>query len=137
MRRLLSLMAALGLVLSIAAVPAAAGGPPSLSFYIDGTRYRTVGTPTDFSGTGAPDSSFETIWALGNGLANVAEAAPGQPGFKGGRWMVLPVTWNVAPVQLTSNEQVEWYASQGWITIGSTPVKQFECPIIQVRGGGN
>ena len=56
MRRLASLLAATGLLISIAAAPVAAGGPPSLSFYIDGARYRTVGTPTDFSNTGAPDS---------------------------------------------------------------------------------
>ena len=131
MRRLISLLAGFGLVLSMAAVPVSAGSPPSLSFYVDGVRYRTVGTPTDFTNTGAPTSSFEAIYALGDGLINVAEAAPGQPGFKGGRWMVLPITWNVAPVQLTSDEQVELYATNGWITIGSTPVKEFECPVIQ------
>jgi hypothetical protein len=134
MRRLLSILAGLGLVLSIAAAPAAAGGPPSLAFYVDGVQYRTVGTPTDFSGTGAPAHSYDTIWALGNGLANVAEAAPGQPGYNGGRWMVLPVTWNVAPVQLTSNEQVEAFAEAGWITVGTTPLQLFECPVIPVSG---
>jgi hypothetical protein len=125
-------IAALGVALSITAGGAAAGGPPSLSFYVDGTRYRTVGTPTDFTGTGAPASSFETIYALGSGLANVAEAGPGQPGFRGGRWMVLPVTWNTTPIQLTSNEQVAEYAANGWITIGTTPVREFECPVIRV-----
>ena len=65
MRRLLSLLAGLGLLASIAAAPVAAGGPPSLAFYVDGVRYRTVGTPTDFSGTGAPAHSFDTIYALG------------------------------------------------------------------------
>jgi hypothetical protein len=129
--RLGSVVAALGLTLSIAG-GTSAGGPPSVGFYVDGTLYRTIGTPTDFTGTGAPASSFETIYALGSGLINVAEAGPGQTGFRGGRWMVLPVTWNVAPVQLTSNEQVATYAANGWITIGSTPVKEFECPVIRV-----
>jgi hypothetical protein len=127
-----SALAALGVALSITAGGVAAGGPPSLSFYVDGARYRTVGTPTDFTGTGAPASSFETIYALGPGLVNVAEAGPGQPGFRGGRWMVLPVTWNTSPIQLTSNEQVEAYAANGWITIGTVPVKEFECPVIRV-----
>ena len=136
MRRLVALVGALGLVASLSVGTASAGGPPALSFYVDGVRYRTVGTPTDFTGTGAPASSFEEIYALGPGLINVAEAAPGQPGFRGGRWMVLPVTWNTAPVQLTSNEQVAWYAANGWITIGTTPVKEFECPVIRVPGNG-
>jgi hypothetical protein len=127
-----SVVAALGVALSITAGGASAGGPPSLAFYVDGVRYRTVGTPTDFTGTGAPASSFEPIYALGNGLINVAEAGPGQPGFRGGRWMVLPITWHTAPVQLTSNEQVAQYAANGWITIGLLPAKEFECPIIRV-----
>jgi hypothetical protein len=71
---------------------------------------------------------------LGDGLANVAEAKPGDRDFNGGRWMVLPVTWHTAPVQLTSAEQVEAYADQGWLTIAGTPVREFECPVIPVGG---
>ena len=131
MRRLAALGAALGLLVSVAAGTVQAGGPPGLSFYADGVQYRTIGTPTDFTGTGAPASSFEAIYALGNGLANVAAAAPGDAGFRGGRWMVLPVTWNVQPTQLTSGAQVLEYASNGWITIATSPVKEFECPVIR------
>lgn len=134
MRRFISLLAGLGLALMLAAGTVSAGGPPSLSFYVDGARYRTVGTPTDFSTTGAPDSSFEVIYALGDGLINVAQAAPGDPGFRGGRWMVLPITWNVAPTQLTSDEQVRAYEAAGWISVGSTPLREFECPVIPVQG---
>jgi hypothetical protein len=114
-----------------------AGGPPGVGFYVDDALYRTVGTPTDFSNTGAPASSFDRIYALGDGLMNVAEAKPGDRDFNGGRWMVLPVTWNVAPVQLTSAEQVEAYADAGWLSIASAPVKLFECPVIPLKGGGN
>jgi len=130
MHRLAALVAALGLLFTIAAGSVLAGGPPALSFYADGVQYRTVGTPTDFTTTGAPASSFEAIYALGDGLANVAAAAPGDPGFRGGRWMVLPVAWTVTPVQLTSGAQVLAYAADGWITIASSPVKEFECPVI-------
>lgn len=131
-KRLGSMIAALAVALSISAGGASAGGPPPIGFYVDGDLYRTVGTPTDFTNTGAPASSFETIYALGAGLVNVAEAGPGQPGFRGGRWVVLPITWNTTPTQLTSNEQVAEYAANGWITIGTTPVKEFECPVIPV-----
>jgi hypothetical protein len=137
MRRLGALVAGLGLALSLTAGTAAAGGgPPQLSFYADGVRYRTVGTPTDFSTTGAPDASFEPIYVLGGDLVNVAAAAPGDPGFRGGRWMVLPVTWHVPPVQLTSGAQVEAYAMAGSISIATTPVREFECPVIPVGGQG-
>jgi hypothetical protein len=134
LRRFATGAAAAAMLLSVAATSVAAGGPPSLAFYVDGERYRTVGTPTDFSGTGAPVSSYDRIYALGDGLVNVAESAPGDRDYNGGRWMVLPVTWNVTPVQLTSAEQVEMYAAQGALTIAATPVKQFECPVIPVGG---
>ena len=127
MRRIASLLAATGLLISIAAAPVAAGGPPSLSFYIDGARYRTVGTPTDFSNTGAPDSSYDRLYALGSGLINVAEAKPGDRDFNGGRWAVLPITWNTTPTQLTSAEEVEAWADAGLLTIGETPIRLFFC----------
>ena len=134
MRRLFSLLAGLGLILSIAGAPVSAGGPPSLSFYIDGARYRTVGTPTDFTGTGAPSSTYDKIYALGSGLVNVAEAKPGDRDFNGGRWAVYPVTWNTTPVQLTSAEQVEAYADAGWLSIAATPVRLFFCSVNHVPG---
>jgi hypothetical protein len=127
----ISLLLLLG---SLAAAPVSAGGPPSLAFYVDGARYRTIATPTDLSGTGAPASSFDRIYALGGSLANVAEAKPGDRDYNGGRWMVLPVEWHVSPVQLTSAEQVLAYAQMGKLTIAVVPVAQFVCPVIPVGG---
>jgi hypothetical protein len=40
----------------------AVAGVSGPSFYVDGEPYRTVGAPTDFSETGAPDHSFDTIY---------------------------------------------------------------------------
>lgn len=135
MRRFISALAGLGLVLSIAAAPVVAGGPPKPGFYIDGALYATVGTPTDFTNTGAPASTYDKIYALGNGLRNVAESKPGDRDFNGGRWMVFPVTWNVTPVQLTSAEQVEAYADAGWLTIADAPVRLFFCSVQPIHGG--
>ena len=134
MRRFISVLAGLGLVLSLAAAPVVAGGPPKPGFYIDGALYATVGTPTDFSDTGAPASTYDKIYALGNGLRNVAESKPGDRDFNGGRWAVYPVTWNVAPVQLTSAEQVEAYADAGWLTIADAPVRLFFCSVQRIHG---
>jgi len=135
-RRIASAAAAAALLVSMAASAVAAGGPPSLAFYVDDVRYRTVGTPTDFSGTGAPAHAYDRIYVLGDGLVNVAEAKPGDRDYNGGRWMVLPVTWaaGVTPTQLTSAEQVTAYAAAGMLTIASSPVKLFECPVIPVGG---
>ena len=134
MRRFLGGTLAAIFLVALASSAVAAGGPPSLAFYVDGERYRTIATPTDLSGTGAPDSSFDRIYALGGSLANVAEAAPGDTDYNGGRWMVLPITWNVAPVQLTSAEQVLAYDAAGMLSIGSEPVRPFVCPAIPVGG---
>jgi hypothetical protein len=123
--------ALLAVALSIGTV-AAAAGPPSLAFYVDGERYRTVATPTDLSITGAPAHSFDHIYALGEGLINVAEAKPGDRDFNGGRWLVMPITWHSTPVQLTSAEQVYEYADAGLLTIGTTPVRAFVCTVNRV-----
>jgi len=133
-RRLTGAAAAAALLLSIAASAVVAGGPPQVGLYVDGATYRTVGTPTDFSRTGAPAHSFDRIYVLGGSLLNVAEAKPGDRDYNGGRWMVLPVTWaaGAAPVQLKSAEQVEAYAAAGMLTIAPAPVKLFECPVIPV-----
>jgi len=131
-RRLATAATSAALLVTVAASAVAAGGPPSLSFYVDDARYRTVGTPTDFSGTGAPSFTYDKIYALGDGLINVAEAKPGDRDFNGGRWMVLPITWSagVTPVQLTNAEDVEAWADLGLLTIATTPARQFLCPVI-------
>src|ERR671911_420440 len=49
-------------------------------------------TPPDLSDTGAPASSYQPIYAFPAGTQfNVATAAPGDPGFRGGRWQVYSV----------------------------------------------
>jgi hypothetical protein len=125
--------AILALVMGVGTVAAAGLGPPATGFYVDGSLYRTIGTQTDLSDTGAPANSFDTIYDLGGGgLKNVAEAAPGDTDYNGGRWMVLPVQWNVTPVQYTSAEQVLAAEAAGDIDIGD-PVKYFVCPAIPAR----
>ena len=75
-RRLTGAAAAAALLLSIAASAVAAGGPPQIGFYVDGATYRTVGTPTDFSRTGAPAHSFDRIYVLGGGLPTSPRRSP-------------------------------------------------------------
>ena len=137
MRRLFSILSGLAVALSIVAAPVAAGSPPSLAFYIYDVRYRTVGTQTDFSDTGAPEFTYDKIYGLGNGLANVAEAKPGDRDFNGGRWAVYPVTWHTTPVQLTNDAQVLAYADAGWITIAESPARLFFCSVNKVPGSAS
>jgi hypothetical protein len=134
MRRSLSILAGLGLLAAVAVVPVSAGlGPPHTAFFVDGnpTPYRTIGTPTDLSHTGAPANTYDNLYMLGAGLLDVAAAAPGDRDYNGGRWMRFPVTWNVEPVQLTSEAQVLDYASLGLLEIAPEPDALFVCPVIK------
>jgi hypothetical protein len=79
------------LVLASGVARAGVGGP---AFYVNGVLYRTVATPTDLSGTGAPESAFDTIYDFGGAQLNVATAAPGDAGYNGGRWRVHVLGWN-------------------------------------------
>ena len=76
------------LAVSAVAVGSAIGGVSGPAFYVDGQLYRTVGTPTDLSETGAPGHSYDTIYEFGGTQPNVATAAPGDEGYNGGRWRV-------------------------------------------------
>jgi hypothetical protein len=137
-------VAAAAVAVPAAAMGAGSGGVTGPSLYVDGSLYRTVGTPTDLSGTGAPDSSFETIYDFGGLQPNVVEAGPGQPGFRGGRWQVRPLIFNSSYADtvaahdtndsgdLDSNEEVEAALADsgpGGATLGGV-VKSFECPVI-------
>jgi hypothetical protein len=144
MKRLLPVLAVACIAL-VGGVSAAfangSGGVTGPSIYVNGVLYRTVGTPTDFSNTGAPDSSFETIYDFGGVQPNVAEAAPGDPGFRGGRWQVHALSFNTSyaatvaahgSVNLDSTAEIDAAladpGSGGATDLGV--VKLFECPVI-------
>ena len=147
MRRALTTALVAGLLLLVSATAAGAqgsGGVTGPSFYVDGTLYRTVNTPTDLSGTGAPASSFDTIYQFfGVQPFNVATAAPGDPGYNGGRWMVHGLEFEDYDAALAafdanhsgdfdSDEEVLAAIAHGAATdIGV--VKSFVCPVIKIR----
>jgi hypothetical protein len=134
-RALSSIAALIGaaVLVTVLAGPAAAGGlgPPHNGFYVDGAIYRTIGTPTDISGTGAPASSFDTLYAIEGQALAVAAAKPGDSDYNGGRWMRFPVTWNVTPYLLTSEEDVLAAATAADVTVASIPDAEFVCPVIK------
>jgi hypothetical protein len=127
-----------------AAHAAGSGGVTGPAFYVDGVQYRTVATPTDLSRTGAPASSFDTIYDFG-GLQplNVATAAPGDAGYNGGRWRVHALQFSdyAAAVaafdtngsgDFDTDEEVVAALNAGAATdIGV--VRSFVCPVIKLR----
>ena len=71
---------------------ASAAGVSGPAIYVDHVLYRTVATPTELSGTGAPAHSWDTIYNFFGAQPSVATAAPGDPGYNGGRWQVHKVS---------------------------------------------
>ncbi|MBB1511179.1 hypothetical protein H5399_00955 [Tessaracoccus sp. MC1627] len=126
------------------AVPLTAhAGVTGPAFYVDGVMYRTVGTPTDLSGTGAPAHAWDTIYSFDSAQPSVATAAPGDPGYNGGRWMVHALSFpNGYAAALASSdldhdgvidttaEVTEALATGDAVDDGV--VKYFVCPVIKV-----
>jgi hypothetical protein len=140
-KRILSAAAGVALPLGVLAAtmaPASAAGISGPAFYVDGELYRTVATPNDLSGTGAPDHSFDTIYQLAD-QRSVADAAPGDPGYNGGRWQVRNVTYEDYDAVLMygdldsdgvidSTEELHAATGAGVAWIGPV-VKEFVCTV--------
>ncbi len=147
MRRisLVSLVAAAVLALPLGAL-AGVTGP---AFFVDGELYRTVGTPTDFSDTGAPANSFDTIYQFSGAQRNVATAAPGDAGYNGGRWQVEVIGYAAGESYASAlaaldadgsgaldfTAEVEAAIAAGVIT--TSPGPTFECPVIPLAANEN
>jgi hypothetical protein len=145
MRRAILALAVGVVALMPAVANAGVGGP---AFYVNGVVYRTVGTPTNFSHTGAPLSSYDTIYEFSGAQLNVATAAPGDPGYNGGRWQVHLLGWNtdyattLAAHDDNNNGVLDTTAEVmgaladpgpgGAVDLGV--IKSFECPVIPING---
>ena len=138
-------LAVVAAVAAIAASAALAGGVTGPAFYVDGQLYRTVGTPSDLTGTGAPDHAFDTIYEFGGVQPNVATAAPGDRGYNGGRWRVqvlgfpsgyaaaLASADTNASGDIDSDDELEAAFDAGTAVVsGSGP--SFVCPVIPLPG---
>ena len=121
-----------------------ANGVSGPAFYVDGEVYRTVGTPSDFTNTGAPDHSFDTIYGLADQM-NVASSAPGDRDYNGGRWMVIPVSFDDYDAAVTahdsngsgtfdSEEEILAAVDAGDAELGDVDAS-FECPVIPLPKG--
>ena len=124
MKHVASLLLAAVAVAVLATSVAAAGnslGPPSDTIYAFDQAYRTVATPTSLPDTGPTD----TIYVFPDCAAceSVSEAAPGHPGYNGGRWKVV-AAYGIT-TQLTNADAVVAAASS-LVDTGT----RFVCPLI-------
>lgn len=130
------------LVLSLVfAVPALADGPNfNPAIYADGEAWGTKGTASLPAPTDNTEQSFDKLFRFTNGVEGqlpVAEAAPGNPDYNGGRWHAYSVTWNneADAVLLTSYADIIAHASELAITPGALddPANFFQCPLLPVK----
>lgn len=97
-------------------------GPPGGTIYAFDTAYRTVATPTSLPGKGPTDTIY--VFPDCASCAAVSEAAPGTPGYNGGRWRVVEAAGITA--QLTNADDVVAAAS----SLTDTGIR-FVCPLIR------
>lgn len=128
MYRTLALLA-FGSALLLPASALAQATPPGGTIYAFDETYTTTLTPADIPDRGR----FDTLYILGEGLAPVSDAAPGHPGYNGGRWEVRSVRFvNIAPVQFTNAAALLDAAQNGDIEIGDV-MRRFVCPLHRKR----
>ena len=147
--RILVTAAALASVATMAvatAGSASAGGVSGPAIYVHHELYRTVATPTDLSGTGAPQQAWDTIYSFNGAQASVATAAPGDRDFNGGRWQVhsvgLPHGYAAALASgdldgngvLDATDEVQAALASG-NAVDNGIVKYFVCTLNKVPGG--
>ena len=130
------------LVLSLVfAVPALADSPNfTPAIYADGEAWGTKGTASLPAPTDNTEQSFDKLFRFTNGVEEqlpVAEAAPGNPDYNGGRWYAHSVTWNneADAVLLTSYADIIAHADELTITAGAldNPANFFQCPLLPVK----
>jgi hypothetical protein len=119
------LLAVLAAAAVLAAPVTAAGnslGPPSGTIYAFDQAYRVIATPTSLPNKGPTDTIY--VFPDCAACASVSEAAPGHPGYNGGRWKVV-AAYGITR-QLTNADAVVAAASS-LVDTGT----RFVCPLIR------
>ena len=136
-KKLLALTIALTL-LFVTAIPAFAAGPNfGEAIYADGVAWGTKGNGPLPAPTENNRQSFDGLYKFTNGVDGqlaVAEAAPGNPAYNGGRWIEYFVTWNITPPDdpITSFGDLYPYIQSGDVTVVESGA-YFQCPLLPVK----
>jgi hypothetical protein len=147
--RIFTVLFALCVVFAAVSVVYAAGAMRvSEAIWADGELYDTIITPATF--VSPPAHSTDMIYSFMmsglEGQRGVAESAPGDRDYNGGRWDVQMVTFTeigkavhdpdgdgMVNFELTSAEQVLAHEGLGHIIINDADF-YFECPLLPRRG---
>jgi hypothetical protein len=146
-RRFVSIALALIVCTGVAlANPGAPNFGPVL--YGDGEVWGTKAAATIPGPNGNNNQSFDKLFVIVNGASGqlpVAEAAPGNPAYNGGRWFTHTVMWTAdgmaahdpLPV-LMSYDDIQLHQSLGHLAIAAGsptggPPSFFVCPLLPVK----
>ena len=126
MKRITLVSLAAALAVAALAGPAMADGkslgPPGSTIYAFDEAFRTIATPTSLPDRGPTDTIY--LFPDCPTCASVSEAAPGTPGYNGGRWKVVEAFG--ITTQLTNADAVVASASS-LVDTGTRVV----CPLIR------
>jgi hypothetical protein len=130
-KKMLAITLALALLI-ITVIPAFAAGPNfGEAIYADGVAWGTKGNGDLPAPNAHNRQSFDGLYKFTNGVDGqlaVAEAAPGNPAYNGGRWIEYSVTFNGDPELVTSYAQLQTLD----VTIVETG-NYFQCPLLPVK----
>lgn len=122
---------AVGIVMALAFVASAAAatapGRAAGRIYGDDELWATFVT----TGLGpGPERSFNLLYTFpGTSFISVTDSVPGDPDYRGGRWMVFAVTFDgIEPMQFTNDGDIVYHADLGHLDI-SGPVQYVSCPL--------
>jgi len=115
-----------------------AAGPDFFNpaIFADGEAWATKGVADLPPPNEHNHQSFDKLFSITNGANGqlpVAEAAPGNPNYNGGRWDLQLVTWFITnPPIVMSYDMIEWHFNNGdlMITSGNS---YFECPLLPLK----
>jgi len=135
-RKIILITMVFTLVAWVVYLPVYAAGPSfNPAIYADGEVWSTKGLADLPPPNGHNNQSFDKLFSFVNGAAGqlpVAEAAPGNPEYNGGRWNLQLVTWISDPVVVTSYDEIQMHlAAQDLVIV--TGNSYFECPLLPVK----
>lgn len=132
---LVALVVAISLVFVVPAFAAAPNFGPAI--YADDEAWGTKGTADLPAPTEKNRQSFDGLFKITNGVEGqlaVAEAAPGNPAYNGGRWIEYFVEF-VDPTEavlVTSYAQLHALEMDGKVTKTESGA-YFQCPLLPVK----
>lgn len=146
MRRFLPAWVAVTVALVWAATAfAGASVAQNAVMYVDGVKYRTVDTPAFYNASAgaAPAHAWDTLYVMPSGpdsffQLHVADAAPGDRDFNGGRWIVKVVGFTTSYASAAAayggangvfDNDAEVLAAISGGAATATEAFRFECPV--------